>query len=399
MRSGSWPTILLLYAFGVVATSIVSQASPIVGSIAKFYHLSNANAGWIISIPSLVTALGALLGGWLTDRVGEKRVLFTGCLLTFFGDLLVFFSSNQGMLWGGRLLEGGGYLSLTVGAATMIMRTTEGDRRSTALGLWTSHTAVGIGATLLIVAPLAHSPEGWRWSFGGQAIVAALLAISVLFLPRPQAPALARRLSDIGVVLRSVGPYRVALASLATALLQTGVMAALVLFMSKTFGVSIPAAAGVGTVAEVVNALGCLLVGPLLKRRVAPAAVGVTGAAILLAGALMLYLPGVSFLCAAFGVAVFSLGIGLTNGLIWALVPKTAPSPQTLGVTGGLVAQATYLGVLLGPPLIFSSFHAEGWKQRVALVVAMTLLQVLPLPIWRRFRRPVGDLKLAGDAG
>lgn len=399
MKPGSWPTILLLYAYGVVATSIVSQASPIVGSIAKFYHLSNTNAGWIISIPSLVTAVGALMGGWLTDRVGEKRVLFVGCLLTLVGNLLVFFSDSPAMLWGGRLLEGGGYLSLTVGAATMIMRTTEGDRRSTALGLWTSHTAVGIGATLLIVAPLAHSPEGWRWSFGGQAIVAALLAVSVLFLPRPQAPVVARRLSDIGLVLRSPNPYRVALASLATALLQTGVMAALVVFMSKTFHVSIPAAAGVGTIAEVVNALGCLLVGPLLKRRVAPVAVGVTGGLILLSGALMLYLPGVSFLCAATGVAVFSLGIGLTNGLIWALVPKTAPSPQTLGVTGGLVAQATYLGVLLGPPLIFSSFHADGWKQRIALVVAMAVLQVAPLPIWRRSRRPVGDLKLASDAG
>jgi hypothetical protein len=55
-----------------------------------------------------------------------------------------------------------------------------------------------------------------------------------------------------------------------------------------------------------------------------------------------------------------------------------------MGATSGVVSQFTYLGVLLGPPAIFSSFHEGGWSVRIGLVVAAAILQLAPLPIWRR---------------
>lgn len=380
--AGSWPSIILLYAYGVIATSIVTQSVPVIGDISKAFGLSHTEAGWIISIPSLVTAIAALLGGWLVDRIGDRKVIFAGCLCVVAGNLTVFQTHDFNALLAGRLLEGIGYLSLTVGAVTMIMRTTTGIRRSTALGLWTSHTAVGIGATLLIVAPLAQHGEAWRWAFGGHAILLAILAAAVTLLPPKDANLVSRRLADIWTVVRSLKPYRVALASCASAFLQTGIMAALTVFLSRTYQVSIPTAAGIGTASEVVNAIGCLMVGPLLKRGYQPMTLAFGGGAVLLAGAVCLYLPGVSFEQAAIGVAVFSFGIGITNGLIWALVPFSAPSASTMGATSGLVAQATYLGVLLGPPAIFSTFHENGWTTRIMLVVAAAILQVMPLPIW-----------------
>jgi hypothetical protein len=51
------------------------------------------------------------------------------------GNLVVFGSHDISTMFFGRLLQGVGYLSLTVGTVTLIMRTTTGARRSIPHGL------------------------------------------------------------------------------------------------------------------------------------------------------------------------------------------------------------------------------------------------------------------------
>lgn len=75
-----------------------------------------------------------------------------------------------------------------------------------------------------------------------------------------------------------------------------------------------------------------------------------------------------------------SASVGAVNGLIWTFVPTVAPGPETLGATSGLVSQATYLGVLLGPPAIFATLVPGGWAVRVGLVVLAVVVQIAPLP-------------------
>ncbi|SDV50611.1 MFS transporter [Chitinasiproducens palmae] len=389
---GSWPCLILLFVYGTVATSLVTQAVPVIGDIARYFHLSHAAAGWVISIPSLITAVGALFGGWLVDRIGDRRVIAAGAACACVGNLAVFFSHDVGMLLAGRLIEGIGYLSLTVGAVTLIMRTTTGPRRSVALGLWTAHTAVGIGMTLSIVAPLAQHGERWRWAFGGHAVLMAALLLATVLLPGKRGAAAPRRLVDIWTVLSSLPPYRVALASGASAFVQTGIMAALTVYLARTFGVSVGKAAGVGTMAEVFVVLACIGVGQLLKAGHNIRVLALISGALSLLGGAGLYLPATSFAGAIVAICVFSVGIGALNALIWTLVPAAAPSLATLGATNGLVAQATYLGVLLGPPAIFTSFSEGGWTLRVGLVIAATALQLLPIPIWSS--RPPRPLRM-----
>ncbi len=392
-RSGKWPCIMLLYVYGTVATSLVTQSVPVIGDIAAHFGLSRVVSGWVISIPSLVTALVALPAGWVIDRIGDKKVLLVGSLCALIGNLGVFMTGDVTVLFASRLLEGIGYLALTVGAVAMIMRTTEGPRRAIALGLWSSHTAVGIGVTLIVVAPLAGHGEQWRWAFGGHAMIMAVLVLAAFLLPGKTEGFTARRLSDIREVVRHLPPYRVALASAASAFIQTGIMASLTVYFSHAFAISIPAAAGVGSLAEVFAACAGLSVGYLLRGGLAPRQLALIGGVLLLAGGVALYLPQTGFIGATVAICTFSLGIGAVNGLIWTLVPAASPAPALMGSTSGLVAQATYLGVLLGPPAIFATLHAEGWQTRVTMVAVAAILQLAPLPIWRRSGpgRDVGD--------
>ena len=393
--AGKWPCIILLYIYGTVATSLVTQSVPVIGDIARYFGLSHVMSGWVISIPSLITALGALFGGWLIDRIGDRRVIFAGSLCAALGNLGVFFAQSLPMLFSSRLLEGVGYLSLTVGAVTLLMRTTSGSRRNFALGLWTSHTAVGIGLTLSLVAPLAGHDERWRWAFGGHALLMLILAALAPMLPARDSGLANRRLSDILTVLRSIMPYRVALASAASAFVQTGIMAALTLYVTKTFAVGVPVAAGIGTLAEVFVVVGCLGVG-YLKGRCDSRLLALVGGITLLTGGLCFYMPAVALISAVTAICAFSLGIGVVNGLIWTFVPGAAPSVATLGATSGLVAQATYLGVLLGPPTVFATLLTEGgYSTLMCIIIIATVVQLAPLPIWTRRRptcEPLGTL-------
>ncbi|WP_084515353.1 MFS transporter [Burkholderia sp. WSM2230] len=382
LRAGRWPCIILLYIYGTVATSLVTQSVPVIGDIAAYFHLSHAASGWVISIPSLITALFALFAGWLVDRIGDKRVILAGSAFAFAGNLGVFFSHDLSALFVSRLLEGVGYLSLTVGAVTLIMRTTSGTRRSIALGLWTSHTAVGIGLTLSIVAPLAQKGELWRWAFGGHAVLMAALTVAAFLLPAKVSATHDRKLGDIWIVLKSRALYRVALASGSSAFIQTGVMAALTVYLARRFHISVAAAAGIGTLAEVFVAIGCLSVGHLLKAGATVRKLALIGGTVMLVGGLVLYLPATPLVGASVSVCAFSIGVGTVIGSIWTLLPSASPTPATLGATSGLVSQATYLGVLLGPPAIFATFYEGGWIVRVTLVVIATLLQIAPV-VWR----------------
>lgn len=394
LRPGKWPSIILLYIYGAVATSLVTQSVPIIGDISRYFSLGHAASGWIISIPSLITAVFALFGGVLIDRVGDKKVIFVGSVAALIGNIGAFTAHSLPILVVSRLLEGVGYLSLTVGAVTLIMRTTEGARRNIALGLWTSHTAVGIGLTLSIVAPLAGHGEQWRWAFGGHAIVMAVLAIVAFFLPTRTQYTPARRLEDVWKVLKKPLPYRVAMASCSSAFIQTGVMAALTIYLARTYAISVPHAAGIGTIAEVFVVIGCLSVGYLLKGNISARTIALIGGVVMLIGGLTLFLPASPLLFAAAGVCAFSIGVGCVNGLIWTFVPKAAPSLETMGATSGLVAQATYLGVLLGPPAIFSSFYPGGWGVRLVLVAVATILQLAFLPLWAR-QTPIAPSTMA----
>jgi hypothetical protein len=59
-----------------------------------------------------------------------------------------------------------------------------------------------------------------------------------------------------------------------------------------------------------------------------------------------------------------------------------------MGATSGLVSSFTYAGVLLGPPVIFSTLYDGGATLRIVLVVVAVAVQVLPLPLGPLARRP-----------
>jgi predicted MFS family arabinose efflux permease len=346
----------LIYALGVFAVAVISVAVPQIGGIARELHpRSPATLGWVISMPALVAALGALAVGWLVDTLGDRRILLAGGLILVAGDIGTATSHTLPTLLGWRVIGGVGYVCMAVAAVTMMTRLAQGRQRTAALALWST-----VIPASFIVAFVAGSvllvPGQWRLAFGGHAtITAILLALAIVFLRAPSAgEEVVARTAGTGLVLRSIWPYVLGLSFAANACLQTGVIAALPQMLSKSIGTSEAQVHSFNILAMLINVLGALGVGALLNRGARALSIGFTGVSLCALACLGLATvptglgPAMAMNCA------FMLGCGMLVGL-WALLPLVAPSWRTLGATSGLITQITLVGVLFGPPAALSS--------------------------------------------
>ncbi len=374
---GSWGSILLIYFIGVLGATTISQAVTVARDIAAFFQAAPQQAGWIISTPSALVAIGALLTGALVDRFGDKGILLIGCVIVIAGDVGVAFATSMENFLIMRVVEGVGYVGIAVSAVTMLARTTSGPRRNIALTLWSSFIPMSFALPLLLTAKLAGTGE-WRWAFTGHAIVlGACAALALITLPASGGVAAART-AGLATVLRRPGPYLLGLAFAAAAFIQTGIVTTLSLTLSGYYPVSFPVASSIGTLGMLFNTIGCLVVGPMMNRGVRPLFIAIAGVlGMIVCGiAVGLKMPG--FATAVIVASVFFFAAGLVVGL-WALLPQVAPSREAMGATSGLVTQITLWGVLFGPPAAFAAQATGDWTQQATNVIAAGALTIVML--------------------
>jgi predicted MFS family arabinose efflux permease len=378
--------VAIIFGLGVMAAMTVSEAVTELSAIGGEFHPANRSLiGLVMSLPSLVVALGALLAGYLVDRLGDRPVLLTGAATAILGDAWVILASSFQLLLTGRLVTGIGYVLSAVGAITILMRITSGKQRTMALALWSTSVPVSFILPFLS-AGLAAKLGTWRAAFAAHAgLTAILLFLAIFSLPRPDSRSLQpSRTEGLGAVLRTPWPYLLGVSFAANAFILTGIIATLGPYLARRYGVNELEIQRWNVVAMIANMLGCLLVGRLLNRGIQAQLIGLCG--IVLSGTAAGLIFGAQ-LGIAGSVAVswlFTFGCGLLVGM-WALVPRCAPSPASMGATSGLVTQLTLIGVLLGAPLAFMAQSGSTAVPMLSLIVVATLVCLASgAPIWLR---------------
>jgi sugar phosphate permease len=180
-------------------------------SIQDTLGVSTKDLGYIDMAFSATYAVGQFVSGALADRIGPRRVLGAGMMLTAvcavaFGAssmlvwFLVFFGLNgfaQSTGWSSNVKAMTGWFPLATRGAVM--------------GYWTTNYTIGG----LVANPVAHhflTLYGWRAAFWGPAIGVGLLGVAMLlWLPERQvakdeasvAAVIAARRAARGIVLRT----------------------------------------------------------------------------------------------------------------------------------------------------------------------------------------------------
>ncbi len=378
--------ILVAYALGVMAAMTVSEAVTELGAIAKEFHVfEHSQIGLIMSLPSLMVALGALLAGYIVDRAGDRIVLLAGAVIIVTGDLFVVAAPAFNLLLAGRIVTGIGYVLTAVAAVTLLIRITTGKQRNMAMALWSTFVPASFLLPFLS-AGLADHFSNWRAAFIAHSILTLLLAaVAMVSLPRRTAEEKAQfsRTRGLRNVLRSPLTYLLGISFGADAFLQTGIISTLAPYLSKRYSVPLVDVAHWNVMAMVCNGIGCLMVGALLNRGVKAAAIGFIGLFLTGLPALAIYTLSLGFMMSIGASWLFMFGSGLLVGM-WALAPVVAPSRESIGATSGLITQFTLVGVFLGPPLFIAAQSNQDPQSLAVLVISGLVVCLAGVPIWLR---------------
>ncbi len=188
-RGLNWGFIGLLYTSFYMCRYNLPLAN---GAIAGEFGFSKADMGWIISAQLFAYAIGQVVNGLLTDRLGGKRAMLIGAAGTIVMNLVFGAASFWGLLWLFATIRGiDGYLQ-AFGAPGMIkinaawFRPTERGGFAGIFGFMINLGRFGIfklGPALLagfvFLGMLRIPPLHWRWLFWVPAGIATLVAIGL----------------------------------------------------------------------------------------------------------------------------------------------------------------------------------------------------------------------------
>jgi MFS family permease len=387
MKQGGWPSLTLIYLYGVVSAASLTKAIPLQAHISSLPGASLALFGLFISLMAVLPAIFGTLSGALIDRLGARPALILAALVGALVNGLYLLAGSFASFEVIRVVEGCIPLLTYAAAPALMIAISSPERRSAAMALWSSYTPVGTSLGLLISAAFAGS-EHWRHAYLAHGAIFVLLAILGLALPKapPAGVTTAGPRRSILALLRSpegVGPLRLASAFGVLILLGLGVSVVMPPYLVRHYGVTLSAASSIMAVANVVMILGSALSGVFLTRGVRAATLF---AALAICGSIAGF--GVFAPWTHLGFTVAALVIWLTctgaaMAVLASLLPKVA-GPEHRASTAGLLSQTGALTTFVTSPLWLAVLAMNQWLALFVIILVGWGISVILLPAQAR---------------
>jgi EmrB/QacA subfamily drug resistance transporter len=142
--------------------SIVNVAFPALER--SFPHDSRAALAWVITGYAIVFAALLITGGRTADRIGKRKVFFSGLAVFTVGSAMCGLAPSVAVLVVGRLIQGAGAAALLPSSLGLLLAAFGPERRSQIVALW-----AGVGALAVATGPslgaVLITAGGWRWAF------------------------------------------------------------------------------------------------------------------------------------------------------------------------------------------------------------------------------------------
>lgn len=361
-----WDLVGLLVLAGMIAAFHVGKAPPALPSIRAETGASLEQAGWLLSIVNLATALGGMAIALTADRLGHRRLILFGTSVCLATSLLGGTLSSASLLVALRVVEGLGFISVVAAIPALLVRISQPADVRIALAAWSTYMPTGAGVMMLAAALILRGTSWcWVWWLAAAASAAMLLALLLRALPRREldpVPALRRPvLAEMAEVATSGGPLAIAICFGAYSCCWFTVVGFLPTLQVERLGFSAETAAIVTALVTFVNVAGNITAGWLLQRRVKRVTI-ILGATLSMAVcASAIFMNGVPDIARLVLAGVYSATIGLVPGCLFTALPVHAPRPQLVGAATGLLMQISNFGALIGPPITAALVSRGGW--------------------------------------
>jgi MFS family permease len=363
-----------------VGISVVEQGIPtLTGFIKSDLGLSAAGAGVVVSSFTLGRVLGSYAAGVAADRVGERRVLVAGGVLT--GVMVgVAVMLPLAALVVCLVAAGVASAASTPAGGRLVLLAFPRNRRGFALGV--RQTGVPIGGLLAaVLLPWLAHVFGWRWSLGVAGVIAAVSVLPLVF-------SRTERFEPAGQVPGQSGwsPFRdrtVMLLSVWGCLLVSGQYALIAFFaldLEHGVGLALATASLLLATAQAFGVVGRVAWGGLsdrlLRRGRKPLLIALTLVA--LVAAMLLFAVPRSAPLAVWMVIAALAGFALIGfqGL-WVTMIAEAAGPARAGAATGFGITVVASAIVASPPLYGLVADVSGTYRAIWGALAVVLAAAL----------------------
>ncbi|MGN9774328.1 DHA2 family efflux MFS transporter permease subunit [Micromonospora sp. H33] len=186
----------------IVDATIVNVAVP---AIIRDLGITATDAQWVQEAYTLVFAALLLVAGRFADRVGRRRMFVTGVVVFVAASVLAAVAGSGEALIGARVLQGLGGAMMLPTSLSLLNATFTGREKGIAFAIWGS-TIGGAAALGPLLGGWLTTELSWRWAFGVNVPVGALVVAATLALVRESRDERAERGIDwLGALLSVVG--------------------------------------------------------------------------------------------------------------------------------------------------------------------------------------------------
>lgn len=356
--------------------------------VAIEFSLDPVQAGLLLSVSLAATTATSGLAGYLSDKVGEKRVLTSGLLLFSVGLLAAMVSSRFDLFMMLIVVSGLGSGLMLTPAYSIVGRILP---KSRGLGIGAVSSLYNIGG---FVGPVLTSAllaaAGWRIPFalmGASGMAIAILLFSALSIPTIPVPAenpLQPRSSKLGllrernIVVIGASMFLADLAFLAfvswTPTFMRGDLSMPIELVGFWFGVAIA-----------VGAVGVVLMGYLLDRIGGKRATIMSG----LTSAALTFLFFIQPTGSAAALTILVLA-GFISSTFWSLLSALAQvsvNEAQLGTATGIIQNIGFVGAVIGPSIVGSIVKGADISSALILTVSLPYLLYALLMLLYKERR------------
>lgn len=180
IRSHSILIVLFLiymsdYADRMVVTSMFEF-------IKRDWNISDAQAGWLVSIVVLFITVFTIPAALLIDRWSRRKMV---AIMVFFWSLATLscaFTKTYTQLLVARAFIGIGEAGYGPGGTAMLAGAYPEEKRARTMGIWNAAIPLGAGIGMMAGGMIAGK-WGWHHAFGVVAVPGMLLAVAAWFLP------------------------------------------------------------------------------------------------------------------------------------------------------------------------------------------------------------------------